>query len=316
MSVAAPPKPTDISQDLNALRDHRAAEMEARKWGLDAPHPGFRFDASIYGAAGAKRNALVILIDFSDKQGAVPAQNIHNLLFSVGSYSTGSMRDYYLENSYGLLDVQGQVVGWLRSSREYSYYVDGSRGLNFSNEDHNARGMAEEALSLADPLVDFSAFDNDGPDGIPSSGDDDGYIDALLIVHAGPGSEETLNPNDILSHQSYFTDDLLYDGVRAILYTTEPENGRVGVFCHEFGHTLGLPDLYDISVNPGAAVGLGDWSLMGTGSWRNDGRTPSHLDAWSKVTLGFSLWASFTLLFRNGKPPSRGLTARICRLKK
>jgi immune inhibitor A len=269
---------------LNELRE---SLEEARKWGLDAPHPGLKFDASKYGASGAKRNALVILVDFTDKRGAVPPENIHNLLFSEGTYSTGSMRDFYLENSYGTLEVSGQVVGWLRSEREYSYYVDGARGLNFGNGDRNARGMAEEALRLADPLVDFSAFDNDGPDGIPSSGDDDGYVDALLIVHAGPGSEETLDRNDILSHQSYFEDDVLCDGVRAILYTTEPENGRVGVFCHEFGHTLGLPDLYDISDFPGPAVGVGDWSLMGTGSWRNDGRTPAHLDAWCKVKLGF-----------------------------
>jgi M6 family metalloprotease-like protein len=286
-SYAIPPKPGHGADDTRALLQLRADERAARKWGLDQPHPSFAFDASKYGSQGAKRNALVILIDFSDKLRSVPPENIESLLFSSGTYSTGSMRDYYRENSYGLLDVQGAVVGWVRSEREYSYYVDGSRGLNFQNGDHNARGMAEEALRLADPLVDFSQFDNDGPDGVPSSGDDDGYIDALLIVHAGSGSEETLSPNDILSHQSYFTSDVEYDGVRAILYTTEPEDGRVGVFCHEFGHTIGLPDLYDISDSPGPSVGLGDWSLMATGVWLNDGRTPAHLDAWSKATLGF-----------------------------
>ncbi len=286
-SSAVPPKPGAGAGNEQALMQLRLDELKARKWGMDQPHPGFKFDASRYGALGATRSALVILIDFSDKQRSVPPGNIENLLFSSGTYSTGSLRDYYRENSYGVLDVQGGVVGWVRSEKEYSYYVDGNRGLNFNNGDQNARGMAEEALRLADPLVDFSQFDNDGPDGIPSSGDDDGYIDALLIVHAGPGSEETLSPNDILSHQAYFTDDLQYDGVRAILYTTEPEDGKVGVFCHEFGHTIGLPDLYDISENPGPAVGLGDWSLMATGVWLNDGRTPAHLDAWSKATLGF-----------------------------
>jgi M6 family metalloprotease-like protein len=287
-SYAIPPKPGHGPEDSRALLQLRLDEREARKWGLDQPHPDFKFDASVYGEGGAKRNALVILIDFSDKERSVPPQNIESLLFSSGTYSTGSLRDYYRENSYDMLDVEGAVVGWVRSEREYSYYVDGRRGLNFENGDHNARGMAEEALRLADPLVDFSQFDNDGPDGIPSSGDDDGYIDALLIVHAGSGSEETLSPNDILSHQSYFTNDIEYDGVRAILYTTEPEDGKVGVFCHEFGHTIGLPDLYDIRELPGPSVGLGDWSLMATGVWLNDGRTPAHLDAWSKSTLGFA----------------------------
>ncbi len=287
ISDAVPPKPSDLPAGGDrALMRLRADWTEARKWGMDLPHPDLKLDASMYGPEGAKRNTLVILMDFSDNQRSVPPENIESLLFSEGTYATGSMRDYYLENSYGMLQVQGQVVGWLRSERTYAYYAGGRRGLNFEDGDANARGMAAEALRLADPLVDFSRFDNDGPDGIPSSGDDDGYVDALMIVHAGPGSEVTHSANDILSHQGCFTDDMVYDGVRSILYTTEPEDGRVGVFCHEFGHTIGLPDLYDISAFPGCSVGLGEWSLMGTGVWLADGRKPAHLDAWSKVTLG------------------------------
>jgi immune inhibitor A len=284
-SLATPSKMLLDNPDGFAEGALAEAEARARKWGMDVPHPAFTFDASKYEGAVAKRNALVILIDFEDNQGSLAKGNFENLLFSRGTYSTGSMRDFYLENSYGLLDVQGQVVGWVRSSRTYEYYHDFSAGLNLNpTTDRNARGMAEEALRLVDPFVDFSDFDNDGPDGVPSSGDDDGYVDALLIVHAGPGAEETGRPTDIRSHQSYFLDDQVYDGVRAALYTTEPENGKVGVFAHEFGHTLGLPDLYDLS---GAGRGLGNWSLMGTGVWLDDGRTPAHLDAWSKVFLGF-----------------------------
>jgi M6 family metalloprotease-like protein len=284
-SVATPSKALLTDPSGYAASALARAEAQARKWGMDVPDPAFAFDAARYKTGVARRNALVILIDFSDNPGSFVPGNFEGLLFSKGTYSTGSMRDYYLENSYGLLDVQGQVVGWVRSEKSYAYYVDNNYGLNFSNGDRNARGMAEEALRLVDPFVDFSAFDNDGPDGIPSSGDDDGYVDALMIVHAGRGAEETGSPADIRSHQSYFTNDQVYDGVRAILYTTEPEDGRVGVFAHEFGHTLGLPDLYDLSGGTGA--GLGNWSLMATGVWLNNARTPAHLDAWSKAFLGF-----------------------------
>ena len=70
--------------------------------------------------------------------------------------------------------------------------------------------------------------------------DGDGWIDALFIIHAGSGEEQSLYEFDIWSHMGstlYFTN----DGVNAGSYSTEPEDGRVGVFAHEFGHVLGLP---------------------------------------------------------------------------
>jgi hypothetical protein len=64
----------------------------------------------------------------------------------------------------------------------------------------------------------------------------------------------------------------------------EPDEGKIGVFCHEFGHVLGLPDLYDYGYDSGA---VGYWSIMASGSWGSGGVTPVHFDAWSKVKLGF-----------------------------
>jgi len=74
------------------------------------------------------------------------------------------------------------------------------------------------------------------------------------------------------------------DGVYVRRYSTEPEDGKVGVFCHEFGHVLGLPDFYDYGYD---SEGVGKWSLMASGSWNANGVTPGHIDAWGKIKLGY-----------------------------
>jgi M6 family metalloprotease-like protein len=147
----------------------------------------------------------------------------------------------------------------------------------------NAQKMVEDAVDAADETVDFSRFDNDGPDGIPSSGDDDGYVDYLFVIHAGQGYEWTLNPNHIHSHVATIRVKPV-DGVAVRAYATEPEDGKVGTFAHEMGHLLGLPDLYDVTLS---SFGLGAWSLMSYGSWGGNGARPVGLDAWSKIQLGF-----------------------------
>jgi len=233
-----------------------------------------------------ERNAIVILVDFSDNVAntvSYPSSHYSDMLFSQGSYPTGSMRDYYIENSYGQFGVGGQVSDWLRMPQTYAYYVDGQRG--FGLYPRNAQKLVEDAVIAANPYVDFSQFDNDGPDGIPHSGDDDGYVDAVFVVHAGPGYEETGNVNHIHSHQWSTSTPVTVDGVKVYTYSMEPDNGKIGVFCHEFGHVLGLPDLYDYDYN---SRGAGYWSVMASGSWGNGGLTPTHFDAWSKSKLGFA----------------------------
>jgi immune inhibitor A len=231
------------------------------------------------------RAAIIIIVDFSDNVADTvthPASYYSNMLFTVGTFPTGSMRDYYRENSYDKLDIPGTVSGWYRMPQTYAYYVDGQRG--FGAYPHNAKKLVEDAVAAANPYVDFSQFDNDGPDGVPHSGDDDGYVDALFVIHAGPGYETTLNVNDIHSHASYTSAPVLVDGVYAYRYSIEPEDGKVGVFSHEFGHVLGLPDLYDYGYD---SEGCGKWSLMASGSWGGGGATPTHIDAWGKIKLGY-----------------------------
>ncbi len=247
---------------------------------------------------------LVILVDFSDnpydqqvapyvsRVAATPSM-FNDVLFSTdGSNPTGSMSEYYLENSYGKFLVQGVIAGWYRMPHPYSYYVGTDQGLQSFSP--NAQDLAMDAVLAADPDVDFSQFDSYGPSGFP-----DGTVDGIFVVHAGTGFEDSHNGgiNDIHSHKWQLRPpSLSLDGVTVSAYTMEPEESyigqsisQIGVFCHEYGHFLGLPDLYDFDETTASnSEGLGQWSLMASGNWLGGSKTPAHFDAWSKVFLGFA----------------------------
>ena len=255
------------------------------------------------GQARGTWQALVILIDFPDYRwdhrndsnfsnadSIYTTQHFKDMLFSQGTYkapysqseTTGSMRDFFLENSYGQFEVTGVTTVWYTASENLAFYANDNSG--FGSYPNSSRKLVEEAVVLADPDVDFSAFDNNN----------DGLVDALFVVHAGPAAEEiyTVNFPDhtkyLWSHKSSIST-LNLDGVKVEDYSLEPENGTIGVFCHEFGHALGLPDLYDTD---GSSEGIGEWGLMAGGGWcyrTGDplGSSPSHFTAWSKERLGW-----------------------------
>src|SRR5262249_13191332 len=145
---------------------------------------------------------------------------------------------------------------------------------------NNDYGMFRDAISACDDSVDFSRFDLDG----------DGFVDMLWLVHAGPGAEVTGRRGDFWSITSRATggwnlgtaavsNDFIPGTevhIRLDRFTMLPELSgfhagqlnEIGVFCHEFGHALGLPDLYDTSVLGGAAnTGPGNWALMSSGAY-------------------------------------------------
>ena len=267
------------------------------------PHRAPGVDAAETVGAGPSGTfkCVVILLQFPDN----PADTLNHtpeafdsLLFSVGTQPTGSFRDYYREVSRGQFDVDGIVTRWYTAPQPYSYYVDGLNG--FGAFPHNSQGMVRDAIDLADADVDFSQFDSSGPNGVP-----DGFVDGLFVVHAGPGGEETGNVNDMWSHKFNLPGGVPKDGKTLSAYTTEPEEWgattpittaghliSIGVFCHEFGHVLGLPDLYDLSGNPDDTEGVGEWDLMGSGVYTHlatnlAGTSPAHMSAWSKIRLGW-----------------------------
>ncbi len=242
-------------------------------------------------AAGRSRptvgsvHCLVLLVDFADNVGQRDPGEMREMLVSRGTHPTGSMRDFYHENSYGQLDVDGTVVGWLRMPQPYTYYTGGQRGLGAYP--HNTQRLVEDALVLAAQQVDFRRFDADG----------DLFLDGLFIVHAGGGAEAEVNPvtrlAKIWSHQWTIPQPFVSAGITAYAYCATPEDGRIGVFCHEFGHMLGLPDLYDTSYR---SSGVGQWCVMGTGSWNKGGLTPGHFCAWAKARLVVCQLLSETLM--------------------
>lgn len=256
--------------------DLEISQKELSELGFDLS----RFKPSAPSVAGPFR-MLVLLVDFSDERAQTAPVSFDSLLFSK---TQSSVRRYYLENSYGVLDLvtvnYPSALGWRRAPQSSSYYADSNYGLG--SYPQNARKLVEDAVDLADPLVNFADYDNNA----------DGYVDGVAVVHAGPGAEYTGNSNDIWSHKWAITP-RLKDGVYVYSYTMEPEywispgDMTIGVFCHEFGHLIGnLPDLYDLD---GGSQGIGRWSLMAGGTWNgNMGSSPSHFDAWCKIRLGFA----------------------------
>ncbi len=229
---------------------------------------------------GTKR-AIVLLVDFPDAQATLPAAHYEDMLFSTGTYATGSMRDFFHEASYGNLDVIGSVHGWFRAPQPKSYYTNGDYG--FGAYPQNAQKLAEDAIDLANPTVNFAPFDNDG----------DGEVEALVIICAGTGGEVTGNTGDIWSHK-WGINPKTVDSVQVNRYFMAPEDGRVGVMAHELGHLLmAWPDLYDTDYS---SAGTGRWDLMAGGSWNDGGNTPAHPTAWCKARAG---WVSPTTLFNS-----------------
>jgi len=248
----------------------------------------------------------IIRVAFTDSAIVYPAAALEQRLFDAsGANPTGSMTEYYTWVSGHRITVRGQVVATVTLPHDRNYYAADASGVNALGTPNNDYGLFHDAVKACDGQVDFSRFDLDN----------DGYVDMLWIVHAGPGAETSGSRRDFWSLTSRATqgwnngfpfecDDLvpgsLTQHMRIDRFTILPElsgynpgqPAEIGVFCHEFGHTLGLPDLYDTSVLGGAAnVGPGEWSLMSTGAYGGDGispESPSGMGAWCLLWLGWA----------------------------
>ncbi len=265
-------------------RDTRAA---GHRWpgAVDHPEP-----VKVKLTVDQSGDILVLLVDFADNTQSHANPEFQQLLFGAGG---PSMRDYYLEASFGSLVIDGQIAGWYRAEQPYSYYLGDSFGM-YGDFPRNSQGLVAALVRAADPFVDFSRFDHDH----------DGVVDELLVVHAGPGAEETGNPHDVWSHKWQLSDPVFgspgpvqtQDGVTVDAFSIEPERFEggglesIGVFCHEFGHLLGMPDLYDTDYS---TSGLGYFCLMAAGSWSRasesdpPGSCPVLPCAWNKYLLGW-----------------------------
>lgn len=220
---------------------------------------------------------LVLCVDFSDLVAVTTLPTINSRFFST----TGdSFLTYYKEVSYDKWIPNGEVHGWYRAPHPHTYYINNDNG--YGSYPNNARRLVEDTidLALADPAINWALFDSNG----------NGKIDNIIVVHAGAEAAWSGYLSLFWAHSSTITT-TKYAGAKSIdryLLTSEYMYSgaaqRIGIDCHEFGHMLNLPDLYDNSNN---SYGVGDYSLMGMGCWANNGLKPVHLDAWSKYKLGF-----------------------------
>jgi M6 family metalloprotease-like protein len=232
-----------------------------------------------------------------------PTSSLQTKLFVTQSPET--MSQFYNEISYGDLQVTGTVYGWTTLPQTGAYYAGSGTCDGLCGTAHIPQ-LINSTLSANDASINFGQYDNDGPDGVPNSGDDDGYVDFVSFVHPQSGAECGA-AGHIWSHRfslsgwgaaPYVTNDPRTGGgfIQIDDYTIQPvfncDNVSlidIGVFCHEFGHAFGLPDLYDTN---GGAEGCGWWDLMSAGNW-NQPTSPSHMGAWSKTFLG---WTNVTVV--------------------
>ena len=218
----------------------------------------------------------------------------------------GSITHYYHTMSFGRLRLGADVAPRRYTSRAGAsdYLVDGSN----STDSGGYGAFVQEVLEQADGDLDFSHYDSDGPDGVPNSGDDDGVVDVIFLVLTStpkhfivPGGSAT-GVARLGFGDDYITDDPGANGepIRISPNAGTVQQGRdyaetVGTICHEYGHVLGLPDLYnfdflklDVAGPQQDSAGIGRWGLMGWGAlgWRGDDG-PASMCAWSRDQLGW-----------------------------
>lgn len=249
-----------------------------------------------------------------------------NLLFSEGR-GQATMRNYYIEQSSNRYAVNGIVEDWVKVPFNEAYYgsnycgdivcaqtwafVQDSANTWYANQ--LAAGKTPAQIDAY--LAQFDVWDRYDYNGNSNFNEPDGYIDHFQAVHAGSGEETgggSQGTDAIWSHRWYaFFNNIGVTGPAFNLlggvhvggssywigdYTVEPEDGGLGAFAHEFGHDLGLPDLYDTSGNTGGAENsVGFWSLYASGSYGSTGRArdgiggkPVHMSAYEKLFLDWS----------------------------
>ncbi|NIQ82838.1 MAG: M6 family metalloprotease domain-containing protein, partial [Anaerolineae bacterium] len=261
----------------------RLAELKQEK-GIDKPQP---IAAPVIG----QRPALVLLVDFGDlAHDSVSTAGMYNNLLFCYRWCTepGSMFQYFGEASHGKLDIYPRgMCDWQQTGQPHDYYADAD-GIPGTDDDYgfgsfpqNAQGLVVDAVLLADPFINFRTYALGG------------QVHGLFVVHAGRGAETDPSHADwIWSHQwelgphAVTADWVTVDEyVMCPEYTYDPGDSSIGVFCHEYAHLLGLPDLYDTDYS---SAGVGDWSLMASGSWNLGGTSPAYPDAWCRTQLGWA----------------------------
>ena len=224
-----------------------------------------------------------------------------------------SFKGIYEEMSSGRYTVAGDVSNWVEvpyNSASYGYTENNDDMTRFVDDSAEAWLTAQQEAGktpdeIKEYLQSFDVWDRYDHDGDGDYAEADGYIDHFQAIHAGEGEEAGAAETAIWSHRwaaniagtfQVGPADAPFGGIEIgdtgfwiRDYTTEPENGGLGVFAHEYAHDLGLPDLYDTQ---GGENSTAFWTLMSSGSWLNHGgdaigTTPNHMGPWEKFQLGW-----------------------------
>ena len=235
-------------------------------------------------------HALTIFAHFADEGGVGRA--VPSFAAEIFAEQPGSLTHFYREMSRGQFELTGEVLPrWYASRSKAEAYATGGFGR-----------FAREVLQAVDADVNLGRYDNDGPDGVPNSGDDDGAVDFVFIVSASAPSgfiiKEATGVAELGLGSDFVSQDRAHRGgsIRVRSDDGAVQRGRffaeaVGTMAHEFGHFLGLPDLYDREYEAEPADdsgGIGYWGLMGHGNrgWGEiDG--PNPFCVWSLGQLGW-----------------------------
>lgn len=216
-----------------------------------------------------------------------------------------SQKQYYEQQSGGTYTVDGQAYGWLKVPGTAAFYGKDSKTGHDNVSPGGSKQLVIDAYAAAKaagvPLQDYDLEDPHDLDGDGNYWEPDGLVDHLQIIHAGMGQEAgggALGDNAIWSHRSakFVDPDGLGKGLPGFYdYTMMPEDGATGVFAHEYGHDLGLPDEYDTAYS-GAGEAVEYWSIMSAGSWAGKvpGTEPTGFSPWAKSYFQSTLGGKWT----------------------
>jgi M6 family metalloprotease-like protein len=241
---------------------------------LPTPTPGYIFRPAP--TSGVLRIAIIAAA-FSDINYTISTATIRSEYFGQNP----SVATYYQEDSYGKVTLTGDVFGWYQLPYPEAHYGADCVAIDDAGCDGQDASwqIAQDAYNIACKAVNFANYDY------------------FVFLHSGNGEESSGVKNDVWS-VTYLggvyvrpTPPACSNDITLTKFNIVPESEAggavpIGVYCHEFGHQLGLPDLYN--TNTGQTI-LGPWSLMDKGLWNGNppGSSPSHMDAWSKVQLQF-----------------------------
>lgn len=230
-----------------------------------------------------ERRALVVLMQYKDVKLSKSRDDFESL-FNEEGFSTdnakGSVKDFYTFASAGKLSYISDIYGPYTASNDMRYYGQNS---SIGGGDANAIELCLEAIRNLPKDMDYSLYDNDH----------DGIVDNIHIIFAGYGEEAGASSDAIWSHEYPYKIVMKSEvGFNFSGYSCTPELrgnsgekiSHIGVICHELGHALGADDYYDTNYSTeGSYDGTGQWDIMASGSWNDEGRLPPNFNPYVRT---------------------------------